>query len=464
MPNIYIERRFSPIEHFITDIFGINCDDVIFLGYEINDTSKIFYLEIKPKPHFCPNCGNRLLSKGIYERTIRHPIFQDGKVLIIKLKQRTWRCRLCRKSINDTISFVQPRKRVSSMTPFLAISNLSNLDTSVKEIARRFHLSDTYVHNAFSQLISRGRLPLPEVLSIDEVFTNIDDDHKYSLVMMDFINRAIVDILSSRREEVIQPYFSSLPSEERANVKYLITDMYAPYLKYIKRFFPKALHIVDEFHVISSLEVAVHNYIKAVARKYETDSDERYILKKCAWVLLKKEDNISYTQEYKYNKRLHRMMNTESYEREFLKLDNNFEKIRELKELLHGFYDQPHDCVENDLNELIKTYKECDIKLFNDFSHLLYKFKKSIINSFITFEVKIGKYKESKLVRLSNGPMEGFNRKVKTLKRNNRGIKNFNKARTRILYSENHDTPFENVNMISPKIKQPGKRGKYKKH
>ena len=79
-------------------------------------------------------------------------------------------------------------------------------------------------------------------------------------------------------------------------------------------------------------------------------------------------------------------------------------------------------------------------------------------------EVKIGKYKEPKLVRLSNGPMESFNRKVKTLKRNNRGIKDFNKARTRILYSENPDTPFKNVNIISPKTKQPGKRGKYKKH
>ena len=38
--------------------------------------------------------------------------------------------------------------------------------------------------------------------------------------------------------------------------------------------------------------------------------------------------------------------------------------------------------------------------------------------------------------RLSNGPMEGFNRKPKDLKRTSRGFDNFEYTRNRILWSE----------------------------
>lgn len=47
-----------------------------------------------------------------------------------------------------------------------------------------------------------------------------------------------VDILRSRRTDVTEPYFSSIPIEERNSVKYLLSDMYNPYLTYVRNISP----------------------------------------------------------------------------------------------------------------------------------------------------------------------------------------------------------------------------------
>jgi transposase len=69
------------------------------------------------------------------------------------------------------------------------------------------------------------------------------DQGKYALVIQDFYTGDPIDVLRSRRNNVTEPYFVSLPVEERNNVKYLLTDMYNPYLLYIDKYFPNAVPV-----------------------------------------------------------------------------------------------------------------------------------------------------------------------------------------------------------------------------
>ena len=55
-------------------------------------------------------------------------------------------------------------------------------------------ISDTSVHYIFLQYLDIKRLPLPEILSVDEVYLNIDYKHKYALILMDFQSGDIVDL------------------------------------------------------------------------------------------------------------------------------------------------------------------------------------------------------------------------------------------------------------------------------
>ena len=94
-----------------------------------------------------------------------------------------------------------------------------------------------------------------------------------------------------------------------------------------------------------------------------------------------------------------------------------------------------------ELDELINHYLHCSNSIFVDFANLLIRNHDYIINSFVMVEKHgSGKIHSS---RLSNGPIESLNRKVKDLKRLGRGYRNFEHFRTRFLYAT-RDTPVIN--------------------
>lgn len=76
----------------IRELLNLEDADIFISNISINGTKKILTLETKPIRHFCPVCGFKMYSRGIKVRTINHPVLQDGYVLVLKLKQRRWRC------------------------------------------------------------------------------------------------------------------------------------------------------------------------------------------------------------------------------------------------------------------------------------------------------------------------------------------------------------------------------------
>lgn len=83
--------------------------------------------------------------------------------------------------------------------------------------------------------------------------------------------------------------------------------------------------------------------------------------------------------------------------------------------------------------------------MFREFSDLLKKHKQEIINSFIYITDNNGNER-----RLSNGPMEGYNRTPKDFKRNSRGLSNFEYARSRLIWANRKNEPV----LSTPKSKK----------
>ena len=89
------------------------------------------------------------------------------------------------------------------------------------------------------------RLPLPEYMSIDEVYLNISNSQKYAFVIMDFSNGEIVDIVHNRWSSTLEDYFLHIPLEERLKVKAVICDAYQTYLTMPEKYFPNACTVLD---------------------------------------------------------------------------------------------------------------------------------------------------------------------------------------------------------------------------
>ena len=98
----------------------------------------------------------------------------------------------------------------------------------------------------------------------------------------------------------------------------------------------------------------------------------------------------------------------------FFQLDDKFMDIRRLKEKYIEFNrtkEKDLNKIEILLNDLIDLYERSSLSMFKEFSEILKKHKQEVINSFIYITDSKGNER-----RLSNGPMEGYNRTLKILK------------------------------------------------
>ena len=132
----------------------------------------------------------------------------------------------------------------------------------------------------------------------------------------------------------------------------------------------------------------------------------------------------------------------------FFQLDDKFMDIRRLKEKYIEFNktkEKDLNKIEILLNDLIDLYDRSSLSMFKEFSEILKKHKQEVINSLIYITDSKGNER-----RLSNGPMEGYNRTPKDFKRNSRGLSNFEYARSRLIWSNRKNEPVLSI----PKSKQ----------
>ena len=433
---------------------------------EIIGSDKFVYIEKNLKPTLCPKCQSRMHSKGIYVRKVNHPISQDSMDTYLIVRQRRWVCKECGHTENDSFPFLDKYSHSSNITPYLILNAFKALTKSTAEIAAQFNISDSTARLIFKRYVDLPRLPLPEYISIDEVYLDISNTEKYAFVIMDFSTGQIIDIVHNRWHSTLESYFLSIPLKERLNVKGVISDAYKTYLTMPEEFFPNAITILDSFHVVKVIISQMNAYIYKVMKKYKKRDEQRLKEKNHDT----NRDEINYSTKRYYHKMLGMNVDTFTIEKMFLELDSNFEKLRDLKEDYIEFNNQEYESeldVLTNLNTLINKYKYSDQSIFSDFALFLIKYKEPIVNSFIKVKVyrKSARTEQEYYARLSNGPMESFNRKPKDLKRESRGFSDFNYTRNRILWATRDNPSVRGIPKSNNEIKKNKgkKRGPYNK-
>ena len=442
----------------IIKLLDLEDTDIIVSDIKVDGTQKLITLETNVTPHYCPICGFRMYSRGIKTRKISHPILQDGFELILFLKQRRWRCTNpeCLYENNESFRFVNRNRRSTNATDMLIVLAFRDLNETATSIAKKFKTSDTHVLEIFDRYVKLDRLPLSDIISVDEVYIDMDNNCKYALVIQDFYTGNPIDLLRSRRSNITEPYFVSIPPEERYKVKYLLSDMYNPYISFVDKYFPNAVPVVDSFHVIQWVVRLIDMYIRQLERSFRQRdkereeklsaeqgrpvslplSDEMYLLRKYRWLVLSNKDNITYHTDLRMDKHFRYLMNTYDYESRLFAIDPRLKTLRDYKEMYVTFNSRNAGNPANaakEIEDLIDIYYYSGDSIFVDFASLLSKYKEPIINSFVMVQKHgAGGIYDS---RLSNGPIESLNRKIKDLKRLGRGFLNFEHFRNRFLYA-----------------------------
>jgi transposase len=283
------------------------------------------------------------------------------------------------------------------------ISELSNA-VSVSYVASKANVSPTTVNRIFNHVCYSRPSTLPKAIAIDEFKGNAGGE-KYQCIVVDPKKKCVLDILPDRKQNHLIDNFKSFSRHERLKVQFFICDMWTQYAQLARTFFPNATIIVDKYHFTRQVTWAVENVRKRV-QKNMTPELRKYF-KRSRTLILKRPKNLSAEEADRLNVML---------------LYND--DLRQAYRLKEAFYDMCHDPKyaqqRTAFYEWIKYAEQVNLSEFKACIAAFRNWSKEILNAF-----KYG---------YTNGATEGFNNKIKVLKRISYGVRNFKRFRNRILH------------------------------
>ncbi|WIF88859.1 transposase [Acholeplasma laidlawii] len=276
---------------------------------------------------------------------------------------------------------------------------------------------------------------------MDEVFISKKRKSPYACVLYYFNTKQIIDVIPIRHKHYLTQYFLRIPIHEKDRVNVFIIDMWESYKQVLEKAFPKSLIAVDSFHVIANLNRAMDrvridtmNRFKLERSKLIHNDMYYYILKKFQF-FFKIDLNRLIDFKPTHIPKLKTVWDKQTILSYLLDIDDTLKNCYKLKEKYRYFnLTAEYDTCDDELDELIDEFKSNPVKEFRDFGRMLQTWKVEIKNSFIM----------SKDRRISNGPIESTNSKIKTIIKASNGIRDFKRLRNKIMYSINKDTPLKN--------------------
>ena len=392
---------------FTEKILGMQ--DVEIENLEDKEAKIEIHCGIKRRKNKCPSCGKE--TDKVHDYRIQElkdaPIF--GKMLKIYLKKRRYRCS-CGKRFDEKNKVIERYQRITKRLTEYIVEKLRE-ERSFTSVAKEVGISVSSVIRVFD-VVSYSKPKLPEALSIDEFKGNTGGD-KYQCIIADPVNKIVLDILPKRQEHYLSEYFYSFSKDARENVKFFVSDMWKPFSDTASSWLKNAIKVVDKYHWMRQILWAFDAVRREQQKKFS--KTHRLYFKNSRRLLFKRFDFLSNEQKQQVNIMLYASPTLSSayfFKERFLKILDS----KDISSAKRAMSEWINDAIDSDIPQIQK----CAKTMHNWFS--------GILNSFS--------------VPITNGFVEGCNNKIKVLKRNAYGYRNFKRFRNRILHIFSHQRPF----------------------
>lgn len=363
--------------------------------------------EIERKPHKCPCCNNLTDKVHDYRVQVIKDIPAFGKFILISLRKRRYVCPHCGKRFYENVEFLPKYHRMTNRLSAWVIHLLEDV-RSFSSVAREVNLSVSTVIRIFDIVgFSHPQSP-PEVLAIDEFKGNAGDE-KYQCILTDPKTGIVLDILPNRTTEYLIKYFKQWDLDKRKAVRYFVSDMWQPYTDLATALFKNSTLIIDKYHFIRQMIWAFEAVRKSEQKRY--GKKNRLCFKNSKRILTKRAEKLEDYQKDRVNAILY--------------ISDNLRTAYELKEMFYEIIDTEDRKQARDLMlEWIYAAQSSGLNEYVKCSNTMINWQYGILNSFY--------------YPYTNGFTEGCNNKIKVLKRNAYGYRNFKRFRNRILHIFNY--------------------------
>ena len=412
------------INNSITKLLNMEEDNLNFnenfFEERIINNKRCFVIKgyLKNNLEICPKCGcannNTIIKKGTEKSLIK--INKISEITsYLELDKQVYKCKCCNRKTVAQSSIVDFGCYISNNLK-LAVFNCAKEIMSKSMIARLYNICDNTVQKIFDTQFNHNTIYknyLPEAICIDE-FTYKKKTYAFNLC--DAKNGKTIDLVEDRTTSNLDKYFSHYTEKARKGVKFVVMDMYSPYIDLIKKWFPNAIIIIDLFHIVQLISRSL-NKTRINVMKENKDDKNKY---KNYWKLILKSRFDLDTGSWKKFRCFKGLM-TEADVVDYL-LDKNeiFDNSYILyQDILYYLQHRDYDGFSKVINE---NYENISKEMKTTLSTLR-KYSSYIKN---TLEYSY-----------SNGVMERNNNTCKLIKRVSFGYRNFRNMKSRIMIITN---------------------------
>lgn len=384
---------------YITKLLGIQ--GIIIDNIEEAEKSIIIDISTQKTEQICHSCGSVHCHVHDYRiQQVRDIPFRQ-KSLIFRLRKRRYVCCKCGKRFYEEYKFLKKYCHSTNRTYDFIVEELKEI-CPFSSVARRYFVSPNTVIRAFDKVSYQSPQSPPEIVSIDEFKGNCDKE-KYHCIITAPESKQLIDILPNRKKKELVEYFKGFI--ERDTVKFAIIDMWESYKDTAKVMFKNAKIVIDKYHYVRQVTWAVDAI--RIRIQNEFSKEKRIGFKKNRSLFYKNYNQLDSEQQQQLNSLLDKseeLRTAWNLKEKFAEFRNcsNYEEAREI------------------LSEWVQLLKNSKLADFADCIKAFDNWFEEILNS--------------KLTSYTNAFTEGKNNKIKVIKRNAFGYKNFERFRNRILH------------------------------
>jgi transposase len=274
----------------------------VYAGARLCEATKAIEIDVRPRHGSKPRCSGCGQPASVYDhRSCRRfefiPIW--GYAVFLLYCMRRVDCQRCGVKVEEVPWGTGKHTLCKAYMLYLAHWARK---LSWKETAQSFHTSWEKVVLSVEYVVQWGllhrELGAIRAIGVDEI--QYGKGHQY-LTLVYQIEAGCVRLLwvgKERTQESFEKFFTLIGKELAEKIEFVCSDMWKPYLKLIEKHCTNALNILDRFHVVAKLNLALDEVRAAEARRLVQDGYEP-VLKKSRWCLLKRRENLTSKQRVK---------------------------------------------------------------------------------------------------------------------------------------------------------------------
>jgi len=173
---------------------------------------------------------------------------------------------------------------------------------SWKEVAGVFHTSWDSVVRSVKMAVAWGLehrcLDGVSAIGIDEIARTRGQKYVTLVYQIDAGRKRLLCMERERTQKTLCQFFEWFGEKRSAEIQFVCSDMWKPYLGIIAQKATLAIHVLDRFHIMSHMSKAIDKVRAREVRQLKAQG-KNPVLTGARWCLLKRPENLTDTQEIK---------------------------------------------------------------------------------------------------------------------------------------------------------------------